>query len=334
MLGRTYGKPPPKSSISTVFQRLDMDVCNRVMPGGDRRLCQDLEQSPITNLTNAKCEWQIPKQVFTVGKDHEPPLPIRSFLHEAHPDYRLVHRDDQEALEYIRQHLGRKTSEAYRCLAAPAFRADLYRFCVLFEEGGIYMDADLVPIVPLERFVHPCKLTLGHDYPMSAVRGSKQQKLLAAPPGERLFRCMIDAIVDNVEQRRTPRNPLEFSGPHLLQKCYEQVQPDAAFTHFDTRAARWPFSGLRTRDELLLFETPPARRNFKDRSEDPNDYNNVVASRGVYRADCAIGHNSTRADATLQAMVRRLGELRRLRRGRETDPFDKKISRRLKWNRA
>ena len=64
-----------------------------------------------------------------------------------------VHANDSEAHTYIQAHCGKKAAKAYYCFAAGATRADLYRFCRMYTQGGLYLDDDLMVMVPFEQVI-------------------------------------------------------------------------------------------------------------------------------------------------------------------------------------
>merc|ERR1712176_1217221 len=87
--------------------------------------------------------------------------------------------------------------------------------------GGMYMDADIMPLVKLEELYDPCAVaTVGHDWPQG--RPQKQMKILAGQQGAPIFLCMINKIVTNVKSRSYPENPLALTGPMVLHDCYEE----------------------------------------------------------------------------------------------------------------
>ena len=94
----------------------------------------------------------------------------------ANPTFQRNHHSDQSALTYIYEMCGEDIAKAYTCFVAPAYRADIFRFCALYAEGGVYLDSDLVPVVPLEELYSPCShATIGHDFPWYGMPG-KQMK--------------------------------------------------------------------------------------------------------------------------------------------------------------
>ncbi|CAB9504889.1 O-glucosyltransferase LpsA [Seminavis robusta] len=252
-----------------------------------RRLCHDylsLEyiQPNCTGLPDV-----VPKIVHSVGKDQD--LNYLQFATGgANPTFVLQHQGDDSALEYIQRHCGTDAARAYSCMLAPAYRADIFRFCALSSEGGIYLDEDIMPLVPLEELYSPCSAaTVGHDIPSpnDGIPG-KQMKILAAKPGARIFQCALDQIIENVKYRWYPETPLQLTGPLLLHQCYVQNSEDVAITYRDTRNARFPYTGLRRGDQILAYEAPLSAKHF--RKPDSSDYGEIFYTRKVYRETCAL----------------------------------------------
>ena len=60
----------------------------------------------------------------------------------SHIEFKLF--TDQECREYIKANFDNKVLWAYDTLAPTAFKADLWRYCVLYKEGGVYLDIKLL----------------------------------------------------------------------------------------------------------------------------------------------------------------------------------------------
>jgi mannosyltransferase OCH1-like enzyme len=65
------------------------------------------------------------------------------------PDYAYSFSDNEERRLLIEQHFGNDVLNAYNRLKIGAFRADLWRYCALYINGGIYADLDTVSKCPL-----------------------------------------------------------------------------------------------------------------------------------------------------------------------------------------
>lgn len=51
---------------------------------------------------------------------------------------------DEASGEFLETHFPPEVKEAYDALTAGAFKADLFRYCVLFIYGGVYADVDVI----------------------------------------------------------------------------------------------------------------------------------------------------------------------------------------------
>jgi len=242
---------------------------------------------------------KIPKTWYTVGPSTEQSL--TSIAIEAqNPSWDHEHYGDESAKEFILDNCGIDVANAYECLAPPAYRADLFRFCALYTKGGLYMDSDIMPLVKLEKLYDPCSVaTIGHDWPQG--RPQKQMKILAGQQGAPIFLCMINKIVTNIRSRSYPENPLALTGPMVLHDCYEQNNDGVSITYRDTRDAAYPYSGMRggstTEDDepLLAFEVPHNDINGHDGT---HNYKIDFESHEVYRPTCPL-HDKITTSASI-----------------------------------
>ena len=206
------------------------------------------------------------------------------------PQYRRNHLGDNEAYTYIYEKCGMVASQAYKCLQPSAYRADLFRLCALYTEGGIYLDADILPVVPLEELYSPCSTaTIGHDTPQAGL-GGKQMKILAGKPKAPIFKCAMDHVIHNVKARNYTVTSLGISGPQLLHECYEQHSENVAISYHDTRGARWPYTGMRRGSKLLANEIPNQARLENDGDHDFSDYDydTMWYEEDVYSPSCPL----------------------------------------------
>ena len=239
---------------------------------------------------------RVPRIVHTISADEIDeiyPFHVRMAIEQ---DIGFVHHhvSDASALVYIRDRCSSTLAEVYRCIKPRAFRADLFRFCALYAEGGVYLDADLVPLVPIRDLYSPCSsFTLGYDQAQGTIdieHIGMQMKILAGVPGNDISACMMERIAENVRERKNFKTPLEFSGPQLLRTCYLKYPKDVAVTYMDTRGAAWPYSGLRRREKILAYEKPNISRHFKEifQRDSSEEYNDMVKRKDLYNSNCVV----------------------------------------------
>lgn len=203
----------------------------------------------------------------------------------ANPSYRLHYANDSSVEDYILKRCGADAHKALRCIRPPAYRADLFRFCALLSEGGVYLDGDLALLHPLHETYSPCaSATIGYDWAEGGVPG-KQMKIVAGLPRAPLFQCMVTRIVQHVRERKPfPAGTLAFSGPQLLQRCYESIPHDGvAITYRDTREAVWPWTGMRNATHLYAYEAAAS-----DAALSSKHYSAKEFSTGLYSPECDL----------------------------------------------
>lgn len=241
----------------------------------NRKMCKDFLELPLSEQETCETS-KIPKTVYSVSADDDVSLTQKG-LQAVNPEYEFRHFGDVSAEAFVRENCGDVVADAYSCLAPAAYRADLFRFCALHSQGGVYLDADILPLVALEELYDPCAVaSVGHDFPQG--RSQKQMKILAGQAGAPVFRCMLDKIVDNVRSRFYPDNALALTGPMVLEDCYTAHPENISVTYRDTRNAAYPYSGMSADDALLAFEVPVAHR----------DYQEDLLDHEVYRTTCPL----------------------------------------------
>lgn len=250
--------------------------------------CRMYEDASLIVPDCSRREIIVPRILHSIGKKG---IPFQlSMVVTANPSYSINRHDDSSAEIYIRKYCGEEVSNAFSCLLAPSFRADLFRYCVLFATGGVYLDEDIVPMKPLNELISECSsATVGHDFPADG-KPAKQMKILSAAPGSDLMKCALDNIVDNVRRKENPESPLALTGPLLLQDCYERNSADVAITYIDTRNAVWPYSGMRAGTDILAYEFPDSPKHFCHGlgCHDKNDYAELYAAGRIYQAECKL----------------------------------------------
>lgn len=137
------------------------------------------------------------------------------------PDHRFVTwRDaDIDRLPRVRDRL--------RTLTSMAARADLARYEILYNEGGIYLDCDIMPYRHFDPEALTAELTVCNE---TSSRDFCSNSFIGAPAGHPIFAQMIDhALAHDIDEER----PDKSTGPWLLgaflKKHYYEPLPTATF---------------------------------------------------------------------------------------------------------
>ena len=127
---------------------------------------------------------------------------------------------------FIQQHLGLDKLELYKHLVPGAYRADLFKYVVMYYIGGIYSDVDafLKLNLSIQDGVFSTGATMAIDSnPRKLLPGA----LLISPPANPLFICAIGEVLDHSSNRyypgEDPSSSLDVSGPGVLGECVRHL---------------------------------------------------------------------------------------------------------------
>lgn len=168
----------------------------------------------------------VPKIVVQTAETNDMPLlkynSIMTIV-ELNPEYKYMFFDQQKRRAFIKDNFSPDILEAYDLLIPGSYRADLFRYCFLYVNGGCYFDCKRILRVPIREWLgqtESFKLTqdLGrHNRPSNGM-------LLFEKNNKNLYKIIQD-IKDNVSKRIDSRtenvNDLTITGPSLMGKYYK-----------------------------------------------------------------------------------------------------------------
>ena len=67
------------------------------------------------------------------------------------PGYKYVFYDNNDCIEFLTQFYEKIVLDAWHSVVPGAFKADIFRYCILYKLGGIYVDFDTICIKPLDK---------------------------------------------------------------------------------------------------------------------------------------------------------------------------------------
>lgn len=144
---------------------------------------------------------------------------------DLNPGFTLKYYDDSQCFNFIKRHFEKNVVDAYERLIPGAYKADLFRYCVLYIEGGVYSDLTQTFYVPFDRIIdfNLDSLVLVDDFKASRcnIKGI-QINFMAAIPRMKIFKDAIDAIVSNVNSNYYGSCSLEPTGPCLFRRIYDK----------------------------------------------------------------------------------------------------------------
>lgn len=168
---------------------------------------------------------QIPLNIFqTWHTKLLPPLMFQAVqkIKQNNPRFNYFLFDDNDCREFIAKHFEPIVLKAYDSLIPGAYKADLWRYCVLYINGGIYLDIKYVPINSF-KFIN---LVEQEHWVLDHGGQGIYNALMVCKPQNNILNKAIYKIVDNVRNKYYGTSFLEPTGPTLLIKYFndEDIQ--------------------------------------------------------------------------------------------------------------
>jgi len=134
-------------------------------------------------------------------------------------------------IEFIKKNFNSDVLQAYHNIIPGAFKADLFRYCVLYIQGGVYADVDTICLKPLSYYINKTDdLVVVRDDPMA--KKWLANGFLACNPNHPLLLYAIQKAVQNI-QSQEKKFYLDYTGPGLLGKSLNHVLNRDIETEYD-----------------------------------------------------------------------------------------------------
>jgi mannosyltransferase OCH1-like enzyme len=168
----------------------------------------------------------IPLHLYTCWHTKDlPPLMKQNYekLIIDNPEFNVYLYDEDECRDFIQTHFSQTVLNAYNALIPCSYKSDLWRFCVLYINGGVYLDIKyqcvnnfkLIALTEKEYFVRD--ILEGNTY---------TALIITLPKNEILLKC-INQIVENVNNKFYGNTSLDPTGPGLLGSFFSNDEKSA-----------------------------------------------------------------------------------------------------------
>lgn len=145
-------------------------------------------------------------------------------LKNTNPEFEHFLFDDNDCRNFIKNNFNEKVLQTFDKLKPGAYKADLWRYCVLYVNGGVYLDIKfkcvngfkLIALTEQERF--PTDVRIG-AYPSENNKGVYNGFIMSLPRNKKLLKA-IQQIVLNVYLKYYGKSPLDITGPIMFGKLF------------------------------------------------------------------------------------------------------------------
>jgi mannosyltransferase OCH1-like enzyme len=174
---------------------------------------------PIKKIYNC-C---IPANIFQTWHSKTlPPLMLNAVnkIKKINPNFNYQLFDDNDCRIFIQNNFSPEVLYAFNTLKPGAYKADLWRYCILYKKGGVYLDIKYIPANGF-KFIN---LLEKEHWVLDADNNGIYNAVMICKAGNKILWKAINDIVNNVKNKYYGNSCLDITGPGLLARYFSREE--------------------------------------------------------------------------------------------------------------
>tara|TARA_B110000971_G_scaffold69922_1_gene71658 strand:- start:7748 stop:9916 length:2169 start_codon:yes stop_codon:yes gene_type:complete len=143
-------------------------------------------------------------------------------LRKQNPEFKFYFYNDDDILDFIKNNYDKDVLDSFNKLIPGAYKADLFRYCILYKYGGVYMDIKLVmssdyKLINLIKYSDELHVLDDTTYTRNKKSHGKfiYQGMMITKSNNIFIKDLIDTIVKKCKYYELGKNPLDITGPNM-----------------------------------------------------------------------------------------------------------------------
>jgi mannosyltransferase OCH1-like enzyme len=136
-----------------------------------------------------------------------------------HPGWQYELWSDERAAEHVRRHHP-DLYPIFMGFERPIMRADVIRYVLMHDLGGLYCDLDYEFIRPFDYRRAPLVLSLERDVDFGDSFNQVANYVFASAPGHPLWRAILDDLIANPPDLKRQPGIVKATGPQLVTRIF------------------------------------------------------------------------------------------------------------------
>ena len=141
----------------------------------------------------------IPKVIYMCHRQMEHMKKYSTVWTSLNPEYTVQLYNDEMCAQFLREQFSPLHEQIFHHIRDGPIKADFWRVCILYKYGGIYVDADIEPLIPFREYMDP---RIEFMTCISHFKSSLNPHFIRARAGDSLLEKCIQTYVDYYHQRR------------------------------------------------------------------------------------------------------------------------------------
>jgi mannosyltransferase OCH1-like enzyme len=206
---------------------------------------------------------EIPKIIYICHKNIECLDATYNFWKNLNPLYEIRLFDDALCENFLLEEFSELHQSIFKFIPDGPIKSDFWRVCIIYKYGGIYVDADIHPLVPLKEF-------LLHDSDFVTCMTKHNQNFnphfIAARKNDPILKECIEEYIEFYNKRQYEY--WKWSIVHVFNRKLSNVKH-----HYNKTPTSQVFTFDNKKYQLFLEEYDNKKKHFlKIRKTHPHDY--------------------------------------------------------------
>lgn len=167
----------------------------------------------------------VPLVIYQSWHINEVPKNMKNTINKLirmNPEFDYYLYSDEASRDFIAKNYSEEVLGAFDSLKPGAFKSDLWRYCILYKIGGVYLDIKYYSVYPIIEMIKKTPLIFVKDLPAACATSSRPYGIynafMVSPPNHPIFINCINEIVANTKMKIYGTCSLDITGPCLLSK--------------------------------------------------------------------------------------------------------------------
>lgn len=172
---------------------------------------------------------------------------LLKYLQVENPSLSVEFYDDARCIEFFEDHCKKEVLETFYKLEHGAHKGDLFRYCILYEYGGYYLDTDDLPQNSLISIVKDYDFVSLLRQSAAGVEEYVHNSFIATRPHNPILKALIDHMISN------PRpGEYGFYVKYFYQYLLEKLGKSELSPHVEYELDNLTLYFLTTEEQVLV----------------------------------------------------------------------------------
>jgi mannosyltransferase OCH1-like enzyme len=222
----------------------------------------------------------IPLNIFQTWHTKQMPKLMEhnvEYIKRLNPAFKYYLYDDNDCHNFIKDNFSQDVLNAFNSLIPGAYKADLWRYCILYKLGGIYLDIKYRPVNGF-RFINLCEK---EHWVLDNDNTGIYNALMVCKAGNPILLNAINQIVNNVKTKNYGNSCLEPTGPHLLSRYFnanEKKRFDMKHSYFSNHNNRFIYF-----NNYIIFKSYNGYLQEHSKNKKVEHYSILWGRRSIYK---------------------------------------------------